>query len=64
MELEGIKFNYFKPLRNGQYIRIKREFDLSGLRNRVFFLLYYRLRRATDIMFKLDMNMNNRKHKK
>ena len=27
VELEGIKFNYFKPLRNGQYIRKEREFE-------------------------------------
>ena len=41
-ELEGIKLNYFKPFRNGQYmyIRIKREFELSGLRIRGI-LLYF-----------------------
>ena len=39
-ELERIRFYYFKPLRNGQLIRIKREFELSGLRNRGV-LLYY-----------------------
>ena len=41
LKIKGIKFNYFKPLRNGQKIRIKQEFELSGLRNRGVLLYIY-----------------------